>query len=258
MENLLVERDGTVAIVTVNRPKAMNALNVATVCELHEVFRGLAADRETRVIVLTGAGEKSFVAGADIQEIRDLDLVSGKGFAARGLALYSLIEKMRIPVIAAVNGYALGGGCELAMSCHIRLASENAKFGQPEINLGIIPGYGGTQRLPRLVGRGRSLDLMLTGRMIPADEALGWGLVSAVYPAGELMSAARKLAFELSAKPALAAAAILEAVDTGLQLGLDHGLRAEENLFAFSCGTEDMKEGTTAFLEKRKPEFKGR
>ena len=257
MENLLLERDGGVAVVTVNRPKALNALNVATVIEMGEVFHRLAADRGVRVVILTGAGEKSFVAGADIQEIRDLDLISGKEFAARGIALYSFIEKMRVPVIAAVNGYALGGGCELAMACHIRLASENAKFGQPEINLGIIPGYGGTQRLPRHVGRGRALDLMLTGRMIPAEEALVWGLVSAVYPSAELLSAARKLAAELATKPRLAAAAILEAVDTGLQLGLDRGLQVEENLFAYSCGTEDMKEGTSAFLEKRKPEFKG-
>ncbi len=259
MENLLLERDGAIAIVTINRPKTLNALNVATICELDEVFASLSQpDSGVRAIVLTGAGEKSFVAGADIQEIRELDVVTGKAFAARGLALYSRIEKMRVPVIAAVNGFALGGGCELAMACHLRLASENAKFGQPEINLGIIPGYGGTQRLPRLVGRGRALDLLLTGRMIPAVEALGWGLVSAVYPPAELMAAARKLAAELAAKASLAAAAILEAVDTGLQLGLDQGLKTEENLFAYSCGTEDMKEGTSAFLEKRKAEFKGR
>lgn len=257
MDNLLLERDGAVAVVTVNRPRALNALNVATVIEMGELFHRLAADRGVRVVILTGAGEKSFVAGADIEEIRDLDMVSGKEFAARGLALYSFIEKMRVPVIAAINGYALGGGCELAMSCHIRLASENARFGQPEINLGIIPGYGGTQRLPRLVGRGRALDLLLTGRMIPAEEALVWGLVSAVYPPADLLPAVRRLAADLAAKPRLAAAAILEAVDIGLQMGLDLGLKAEENLFAYCCGTEDMKEGTSAFLEKRKPEFKG-
>jgi enoyl-CoA hydratase len=258
MENLLLERDGPIAIVTVNRPRVMNALNVATLKELRAVFEELGASPDVRVVILTGAGEKSFVAGADIEEIRDLDMISGKEFAARGLALYSFIEKMHVPVIAAVNGYALGGGCELAMACHLRLAAETAKFGQPEINLGIIPGYGGTQRLPRLVGRARALDLLLTGRMISAPEALAWGLVNQVVPLVELLPAARKLASELASKPRLAVAAILEAVDTGLQLGLDLGLKVEEQLFTFVCGTEDKREGTGAFLEKRKPEFKGR
>jgi enoyl-CoA hydratase len=258
MENLLIEFDGPVAMVSVNRPRALNSLNVATILELDETFRDLAKNESVRVIVLTGSGEKSFVAGADIAEIRDLDMQSGKSFAARGLALYSFIEKMRIPVIAAVNGFALGGGCELAMACHLRVASENAKFGQPEINLGIIPGYGGTQRLSRLVGRGRALDLLLTGRMIPAAEALSWGLVNAVVPQAELMATVKKLAADLATKPAGAVAAILEAVDAGLQLGLDRALQVEENLFAYCCGTEDKNEGTSAFLEKRKPEFKGR
>jgi enoyl-CoA hydratase len=258
MENLLLERYGSVAIITVNRPPVMNALNVATLIELRAVFEKLATSHDVRAIILTGVGEKSFVAGADIEEIRDLDMISGKEFAARGLALYSFIEKMRVPVIAAVNGYALGGGCELAMACHLRLAAETAKFGQPEINLGIIPGYGGTQRLPRLVGRARALDLLLTGRMITAPEALAWGLVNQVVPLAELLPAARKLAADLAAKPRLATAAILEAVDTGLQLGLDQGLNVEEQLFSFICGTEDKTEGTRAFLEKRKPEFKGR
>ena len=258
MENLIVERDGPVAVVTVNRPRALNALNSATLTELEEVFAGFGkADTDVRAVILTGAGEKSFVAGADIAEIRDLDMISGKDFAARGLRLYSTIEKLRVPVIAAVNGFALGGGCELAMSCHLRLASENAKFGQPEINLGIIPGYGGTQRLPRLVGRARALDLMLTGRMIAAEEALQWGLVNAVVPLTELMPTARKLAADLAGKPQRAVAAILEAVEAGLQLGLDRGLQVEENLFAYSCGTADKNEGTSAFLEKRKPEFHG-
>jgi enoyl-CoA hydratase len=258
MENLLLERDGPVAIVTVNRPRVMNALNVATLKELRAAFEELVASPDVRAVILTGAGEKSFVAGADIEEIRDLDMISGKEFAARGLALYAVIEKMRVPVIAAINGYALGGGCELAMACHLRLAAETAKFGQPEINLGIIPGYGGTQRLPRLVGRARALDLLLTGRMIAAPEALAWGLVNQVVPLVELLPAARKLAADLAAKPRLAVAAILEAVDEGLQLGLDRALKVEEQLFSFACGTEDKTEGTRAFLEKRNPEFKGR
>jgi enoyl-CoA hydratase len=259
LENLLLEQDGPVAVLTVNRPRALNALNIATLGEMEEVLHDLIQrGDEIGAVIITGAGEKSFVSGADIPEIRELDLVGGKDFAKRGLRIYSLIEKMRKPVIAAVNGYALGGGCELAMACHLRIASENAKFGQPEINLGIIPGYGGTQRLPRLVGRGRALDLLLTGRMITAAEALTWGLVNAVVPQSELLITAHKLAADLASKPRRAVAAILETVDSGLQLGLDHGLQVEENLFAYCCGTEDKNEGTSAFLEKRKPEFKGR
>jgi enoyl-CoA hydratase len=258
MENLLVEYDGPVAVVTINRPRALNSLNVATLLELDAAISELEQSEDTRAAIIAGAGEKSFVAGADIPEIRNLSLLSGKEFAARGLGIYSRIEKSKIPIIAAVNGFALGGGCELAMACHLRIAADTAKFGQPEINLGIIPGYGGTQRLPRLVGRGRALDLLLTGRMITAAEALAWGLVNAVVPQTELMITAKKLALDLAAKPKLAVAAILEAVDSGLQLGLDRGLKIEENLFTYACGTEDKNEGTSAFLEKRKPEFKGR
>jgi enoyl-CoA hydratase len=258
-ENLVFEHDGPVTIVAINRPKSLNALNVSTVYELLECFYQLTAQFDTvRAVILTGAGEKSFVAGADIQEIHDLDLHTGKELSARGNRLYSLIEKMHVPVIAAVNGFALGGGCELAMACHLRLASENAKFGQPEIKLGIIPGYGGTQRLPRLVGRSRALELMLTGRHISASEALNLGLVNAVFPQAELLPAARKLAQELAAQPRHAVAAILESVENGLQHGIDNGLRVEENLFSYCCGTEDMKEGTSAFLQKREPAFKGR
>lgn len=258
MENLIVEREGSVAIVTINRPRAMNALNSATLSELESIFDDFSLSKsDVRAIILTGAGEKSFVAGADISEIRDLDMQSGKDFALRGLRLFSKIEKMRMPVIAAVNGFALGGGCELAMACHLRLASDTAKFGQPEINLGIIPGYGGTQRLPRLIGRARALDLLLTGRMIGAIEALDWGLINAVVPQADLMTTAKKLAEDLAGKPQKAVMAIVEAVDAGLQLGLDRGLQVEENLFAFCCGTADKNEGTAAFLEKRRPDFKG-
>jgi enoyl-CoA hydratase len=257
-ENLLLEHDGPVTVIAVNRPRTFNSLDVATIYDLLECFYQLTQQESVRAIVLTGIGEKSFVSGADIQEIHDLDLHSGKELSARGNRLFSMIEKMNIPVIAAVNGYALGGGCELAMACHLRIASENARFGQPEINLGLIPGYGGTQRLPRLIGRGRALELLLTGKILTAAEAHQWGLVNAVVPPADLLPAARKLAQDLSEKPRLASSAILEAVDTGLQLGLDQGLKVEENLFAYCCGTEDMKEGTSAFLGKRKPDFKGR
>ncbi|MBI5059839.1 enoyl-CoA hydratase/isomerase family protein [candidate division KSB1 bacterium] len=257
-ENLILQIDGAVATVTVNRPKTLNALNIATVRELHDCFQSLGDNDAVGAIIMTGAGEKSFVSGADIQEIRELDVISGKEFADRGNKLYSRIEKFQIPVIAAVNGYALGGGCELAMACHLRVAAENAKFGQPEINLGIIPGYGGTQRLPRLIGRGKALELLLTGRVIPASEALNIGLVNSVVPQADLMTVVRKLAEELAAKPRRAAAAILNAVENGLQLGLDMGLRVEESWFAYCCGTEDKNEGTAAFLEKRKAVFTGR
>jgi enoyl-CoA hydratase len=211
-----------------------------------------------RAIILTGAGEKSFVAGADIAEIAELSNVTGKEFSKRGNALYSFIESMTVPVIAAINGFALGGGCELAMACHLRIASEKAKFGQPEINLGIIPGYGGTQRLPRLVGRGRALELMLTGNMIGAPEALSFGLVNSVSAPENLLAEAQKLAAELAAKAPLATQAILESVHIGLQQGLELGLKYEETQFAFCCGTDDKNEGAKAFLEKRKPEFAGK
>ncbi len=257
-ENLLLEFSGGIATVTVNRPKALNALNVLTVQELLDCFESLAADTTVRAVIVTGAGEKSFVSGADIQEIRDLDLLGGKAFAERGNRLYSRIESLPVPVIAAVNGYALGGGCELAMACHLRLASENARFGQPEINLGIIPGYGGTQRLPRLVGRGKALELMLTGRIITAGDALQIGLVNAVYPPAQLHEETRKLATEIAGKSRPVVTAILNAVTHGMEVGLDGGLRLEEKLFGLCCGCEDKMEGTSAFLEKRKPAFRDR
>lgn len=258
-ENILLEQEGPIVRIVINRPRAMNALNVVTILELIDCFESLRAKSDSvRAVILTGAGEKSFVAGADIAEIRDLDMLGGKELSARGNRLLSLIEKSPVPVIAVVGGFALGGGCEIAMACHLRIASEKAKFGQPEINLGLIPGYGGTQRLPRLIGRGRALDLLLTGRMITASEALEWGLVNQVVPPEELEGVARKTAEDIASKPARAVAAILECIHTGMQLGLDRGLQVEENLFAFCCGTDDKNEGTSAFLEKRKPEFKGR
>ncbi len=256
-ENLILEVGGRVATVTVNRPKSLNALNIATVKEMFDCFESLAEQSEIGCVLVTGAGEKSFVSGADIQEIRDLNLISGREFAERGNRLYRRIEQFRVPVIAVVNGYALGGGCELAMACHLRLAAENAQFGQPEINLGIIPGYGGTQRLSRLIGKSRALELMLTGKLISATEALQFGLINAVYPQAELMTAAKKLGEDLSEKPRQATLAILQAVDTGLEVDVDSGLRMEEKLFALCCATSDKNEGTAAFLEKRKPNFTG-
>jgi len=253
-EHLLTERDNSVAIITVNRPHALNALSVAVLDELTAAFRDLGG---AGALILRGAGNKSFAVGADIEEIHALDENTAIAYAARGHALCDLIESLNVPVIATISGYALGGGCELAMACHIRLAAENAKLGQPEINLGLIPGFGGTQRLPRLIGEGRALDLLLTGRIITAQEALAWGLVSAVYPHSELMTAARKLASSLASKPAAARSAILEAIRAARRQPFAEALLTEQSLFARCCGTADMKEGTAAFLEKRKPRFNG-
>lgn len=256
-ENLLLTREGKVATVTVNRPKTLNALNVATVLELHACFEDLAADEDVRAIILTGAGEKSFVAGADIPEINELNNVTGKEFAKRGNALYSFIESMTIPVIAAVNGFALGGGCELAMACDIRLASEKAKLGQPEVNLGIIPGYGGTQRLSRLVGRGKAMQLILTGDMISAQEAHRIGLVDEVYPPEELMDKAMQMANTICSKGPIAVAMAKECINRGLDVNLTAGCDLEKANFGSICGTGDKNEGTEAFMEKRKPNFTG-
>ena len=257
-ENLLIERDGAVAIVTINRPKVLNALNTATMEELTAAFAALGADDTVRAIVLTGGGEKSFVAGADINELAVQTPTQGKEHALKGQHVFDLIENMGKPVIAAINGFALGGGCELAMACTLRLAADSARLGQPEINLGIIPGYAGTQRLARLVGKGAALDLLLTGRQIKADEALQIGLVNRVVPAAELMNEARKLAGELAAKAPIAMQYIIEAVNRGLEVSFDKGQFLEATLFGLVASSEDMREGTQAFLEKRKAEFKGR
>lgn len=258
LANLILEHDEHVAIVTVNRPGKLNALNAATISELDMVMRRLAADDGTRAIILTGAGDRAFVAGADISEISALSREKGAEFARRGQAVFRFIEKMDKPVTAAVNGFALGGGCELAMACHFRVASSSAKFGQPEINLGIIPGYGGTQRLPRLIGRARALKLLTTGEMIDAAQALEWGLVSGVLDSESLMGEVKKFAQTLAAKAPLALKYIIEAVDAGMETDLDSALDIEADLFGKSCATEDMREGTSAFLEKRAPQFKGK
>ena len=257
-ENLIVEHDGGVLVVTVNRPKVLNALNAATLTELHQVFDAAASDDAVRAVVLTGAGEKSFVAGADINELAVQTPVSGREHARQGQRVFDRIERLGKPVIAAVNGFALGGGCELAMSCTMRLAAEHAKFGQPEINLGLIPGYAGSQRLPRLIGRGRAQELLLTGDMIGADEAYRIGLVNKVYPATSLLDEAKKLAHTLAAKAPVAVRYILDAVANGLDMAFADAELHEATLFGLVSSTDDMREGTSAFLEKRKAQFKGR
>ncbi|MCB9356988.1 MAG: enoyl-CoA hydratase/isomerase family protein [Calditrichaeota bacterium] len=256
-ENILWETDGSVGILTINRPKALNSLNRATLDDIESCLNNdLTGD--IRALVITGAGEKSFVAGADIAEIHELDSKTGLTFTERGNSLFARIEALPIPVIAAVGGFALGGGCELAMACHLRVASEKAKFGQPEIKLGIIPGYGGTQRLSRLVGTGRALDLLLSGRMIDAATALQWGLANEAVAPEQTLARAKELATQLAACAPVARKAILEAVYQGAGRPLADGLRVEENLFAHCCGTADKNEGTAAFLEKRDAVFTGK
>lgn len=257
-ENLLIERDGAVLVVTINRPSKMNALNARTMTELGQVLDEVQADAAIRAVVITGAGEKAFVAGADIEELSVQTPVSGREHARRGQALFDRLERLGTPVIAAVNGFALGGGCELAMACTLRLAADTAKFGQPEINLGLIPGYAGTQRLPRLVGRGRALELLLTGDPIGADEAHRIGLVNTVVPAAQLMEAARGLARRLAGKAPVAARYIIEAVAGGLDMAFADAEVYEATLFGLVATTDDMREGTRAFLEKRKATFTGR
>ncbi len=258
LQNLLVSKRNSYAIVTVNRPDKLNALNSETIAELEQVMQELNRDKSVRCIILTGAGEKAFVAGADITRITDLSEASGKEFSLDGQNTFRHLELMHKPVIAAINGFALGGGCELAMACHIRIASTKAKFGQPEINLGIIPGYGGTQRFPRLIGLSNALHLLLTGEMIDAARAYQLGLVSEVLEPEKLMERAEALASLLAGKAPLAARYILQAVYRGAGTDLDKALNIEATCFGKACATEDMKEGTAAFLEKRKPEFKGK
>ena len=257
-ENLLVERDGGVLTITINRPKVLNALNAATLAELDQEIAMARDDAAVRAIILTGAGEKSFVAGADINELAVQTPVAGREHARHGQSLFDRIERLGKPVIAAVNGFALGGGCELAMACTIRIAADNAKFGQPEINLGLIPGYAGSQRLPRLVGRGRALELLLTGNQITAEEAHRIGLVNKVVPAASLQAEAKTLATLLASKAPVAVRYILEAVAGGLEMKFADAQDYEATLFGLVSTTEDMREGTKAFLEKRKAEFKGR
>ena len=256
-DNLLLERDGAVAVITISRPQVLNALNVPTFDELRHTILELKHDASIRAVIVTGAGDKAFVAGADINELVTQPPAQGKEHALRGQHVFDLIENMGKPVIAAINGYALGGGCELAMACTLRIAADTARLGLPEINLGIMPGYAGTQRLPRLVGKGRALDLILTGRHIPASEALQIGLVNRVVPAADLMTSARALAGELATKAPIATQYLIEAVNKGLEVSFDKAQFLEATLFGLVTSTDDMREGTTAFLEKRKAAFKG-
>jgi len=257
-ETLLCEIKDQVARVTLNRPQVLHALNTQVFDELEHVFMALAGDAEVRVILLTGAGQKAFAAGADINEIERTDDVSGEAKALRGQEVFRMIETCGKPVIACINGFALGGGCELAMACTMRLASETARMGQPEVKLGLIPGYGGTQRLPRLVGQPMALKLLLTGEMIGAAEALRIGLVDEVVPADKLMERAEALAGSIVAMAPLAVAGCMEAVRWGSELGLVAATEVEAEIFGRLCGTADKAEGTKAFLEKRAAVWTGR
>ncbi len=256
--NIKIEIENRVGIIYINRPKKLNALNLAVFAELERALSEMREDENIKGLFITGAGDKAFVAGADIFEIQNLDLHSGIEFSKLGQKVFNMIENLGKPVIALVNGFALGGGCELALSCHIRIASENAKFGQPEVNLGLIPGYGGTQRLPRLAGRGKALEMLLTGDMIDADEALRIGLVNRVVSEDSLWKEGWKMMDKILSKAPLAVKAVLESVHHGFNTTLEEGLFVEANHFGMCCASEDMKEGTTAFLDKRKATFHGK
>ncbi len=257
-ENILFEKKDGIAYITFNRPKVLNALNRKTVEELRDALLETRDDSSVRVLILTGAGEKSFVAGADIGELAQRTPVDGKDFSLFGQSVFHLLETLGKPSICAINGFALGGGCELALSCTIRLASKTARLGQPEVKLGIIPGYGGSQRLARLCGKGVAHELCLSGEMISAEEAQRIGLVNHIYEPGELLPAAEALAKKIIANAPLAVKYIMEAIERGVEMPQEEGLFLEATLFGLSCATEDMREGTKAFLEKRKADFKGK
>jgi enoyl-CoA hydratase len=256
-QTLLLEVADQIAVLTVNRPDKLNALNDQVVADLARAAAELKADASVRGVILTGAGPKAFIAGADIGDLAKQGVMDGRARALSGQRMLEGFERMGKPVLAAVNGFALGGGCELAMACHIRIASENARFGQPEVNLGITPGYGGTQRLPRIVGKGNALYMLLTGEHVGAQDALRIGLVSKVVPQDQLMAEAQKLMKTIVAKGPVALALTIEAVDRGLETTLEEGLRIEADAFGLVASTSDMKEGLTAFLEKRAARFTG-
>jgi len=255
--NVTVEKRNSTLLITISRERALNAINKETIAELQKVFSYYWTDEELRCVILTGAGVKSFVAGADIPELADLDVRSGNELAANGLYLMKTIQNFPRPVIAAVNGFALGGGCEIALACDIRLASEKAKFGQPEVNLGIIPGYGGTQRLPRLVGRSKATQLIMTGAIISAAEAYRIGLVDEVYPHEELMDKAFEMAELIASKAPIAITMAKECINRGLDTSLTSGCDLEKANFSQLCGTGDKNEGMEAFQEKRPAKFTG-
>ncbi|MGH9467033.1 MAG: enoyl-CoA hydratase/isomerase family protein [Terriglobales bacterium] len=257
LENVRLEIAAPLARITIHRPDKLNALHRATLEDLRRAFAACREDRALRAIVLTGAGPKAFAAGADIGEISGLGAVEARAFSQAGNALFREIELFPIPVLGAINGFALGGGLELAMACTLRYASDNAKLGQPEVKLGLIPGYGGTQRLARLVGSGPALQMLLSGEPISAAEALRLGLVNAVLPQAELLPAIEALAGKIAANAPLAVQYCLQAVRAGAEMSLEEGLAFEANLFALCCASQDMKEGTRAFLEKRAPQFHG-
>jgi enoyl-CoA hydratase len=257
-ENLLYEKRDSIAFITLNRPKVLNALNRQTLEELQRALVEAREDAAVRVLILTGSGEKAFVAGADINELAQQTLVDGKEFSLFGQGVFHLLETCGKPSICAINGFALGGGCELALSCSIRLASKSAKLGQPEVKLGILPGYGGSQRMARLCGKGLAHELCLTGEMITAEEAQRIGLVNHVYEPAELLSAAEAMAKKIIEKAPLAVKYCMEAIERGVEMPLEEGLFLEATLFGLSCATEDMREGTKAFLEKRAAKFQGK
>jgi enoyl-CoA hydratase len=257
-ENLLYEKKDGIAYITFNRPKVLNALNRKTVEELQEILRDARGDNSVRVLILTGTGEKAFVAGADINELAQQTPVNGKEFSLFGQGAFHLLETLGKPSIAAINGFALGGGCELALCCAIRLASKTAKLGQPEVKLGIIPGYGGSQRLARLCGKGMAHELCLTGEMISAEEAERIGLVNHTYELADLLPAAEAIAKKIIERAPLAVKYCMEAIERGVEMPQEEGLFLEATLFGLCCATDDMREGTKAFLEKRKAEFRGK
>lgn len=257
-ELLIYKKEAPVAFITINRPDAMNALSNALVEEFDQVFDLVEQDDQIRALIITGSGEKAFMAGADIKELEKRDLILGRQQTKRRQEVFNRVAEMKIPVIAAINGFALGAGLELAIACTLRVACAEARFGSPEVNLGIIPGDGATQRLPRLVGFGTAMEMVLTGDFVDAQEAHRIGLVNKVVPKEELMEAAIKLAAKIAAKAPLAVQCAKEAVNRSLEVGLYEGLAHESYLHAFTCATEDKKEGVTAFLEKRKPDFQGR
>jgi enoyl-CoA hydratase/carnithine racemase len=258
LENVLYEKKDAIAYVTLNRPKVLNALNRKTWLDLQTAFEAARDDAEVRGVILTGAGDKAFIAGADIGELAHLSAIEGEESSSFGQEVLNLVENLGKPVVAAINGFALGGGCETAMACTIRIAVESAKFGQPEVKLGVLPGAGGTQRLPRLVGKGRALQLILTGEMIAAQEAYRIGLVNEIVPAANLTSRAEAILKQIFANAPIAIKHSLAAVNKGLEISQAEGLALEASFFGLCAGTEDKKEGTSAFLEKRAAKFQGR
>jgi enoyl-CoA hydratase len=256
--NLIYQKSGAIATLTINRPKALNALNQATLAEIQSALQDAASDSSVRGVIVTGAGDKAFVAGADISEIASVSPLEAQAFTRHGQAVFDLVETLGKPVVAAVNGYALGGGCELAMACTLRIAAENASFGQPEVKLGVLPGFGGTQRLPRLVGKGRAMQIILTAQNIDAREAHRIGLVNEVVDPARLVARAEELLRQIIANAPLAVRLSMEAINHGLETGQAQGLALESSSFALCASTDDKREGTTAFLERRPPRFSGR